>query len=74
MELVMEWIQYISWYLMIGVGNLFVIDWTHMKMIELGMDAEPYTNAERIVIGLLWPLYATVFWIIFFKNLFGKRG
>ena len=68
----MEWISYLSWYLMIGVGNLFVIDWTHNKMITLGMDAEPYTNTERIVIGLLWPLYATIFWIIFFKNLFSK--
>ena len=68
----MEWISYISWYLMIGVENLFVIDWTHNKMIGFGMKAEPYTNSERIVIGLLWPLYATIFWIIFFKNLFSK--
>ena len=68
----MEWLQWTSWYLMIGVGNLFVIDWTHNKMIGLGMKADPYTNPERIVIALLWPLYATVFWVIFFKNLFGK--
>jgi hypothetical protein len=70
----MEWTQYISWYLLIGVSNLAIIDWTHYKMIELGLDAEPYNNVERIVIGLLWPLYATVFWVIFFKNLFTRKN
>jgi len=70
----MNWLQIISIYMLIGLVNTFVIDWWHNLLVKITKDGfEQYTNWERVVLIVLWPVYATIFWFIFFKSFFKKN-
>jgi len=65
--------KFISYYLLIGGLSLMVMDYMVTKVAKL-LDKQPFTNTERIVVLVLWPIYTFVFWYNFFKSLFENRG
>ena len=71
----MDWLQLISLYFLIGVINAFIIDLWHSVLVKIASNEfENYNNWERIVLILLWPIYASVFWYIFWKNFFRRNN
>ena len=64
--------KFITYYLLIGTFSLMIMDYMVTKVAKL-LDKEPFTNYERIIILILWPMYTIVFWYNFFKSFFGNR-
>ena len=60
----------ITYYFLIGTFSLIVMDYMVTKVAKL-LDRDAFTNGERLVVLLLWPIYTIVFWYNFFKSLFG---
>jgi hypothetical protein len=46
-----------------------IIDYMVTKVAKL-FDNPPFTNSERVVVLLLWPIHALTFWYNFFKSIF----
>jgi len=65
--------KFISYYLLIGTLSLIIMDYIVTKVAKL-FDKDPFTNGERLVVLLLWPIYTLVFWYNFFKSLFENRN
>ena len=47
-----------------------VMDYAVTKIAKL-LDKQPFTNMERLVVLVLWPIYTFVFWYNFLKSFFG---
>lgn len=62
----------ITYYFLIGGISLMVMDYMVTKVAKL-LGKEPFTNGERLVVLLLWPIYTIVFWTNFIKALFKDR-
>lgn len=70
----MDWLQILSIYMMIGLVNTFIIDWWHNVLVRITKENfEQYNNWERLVLIMVWPLYGTIFWFIFWKNIFKRK-
>ncbi len=61
--------KFIIYYFFIGVINTMILDYMVTKVAKL-FDKPPFTNLERVVVLLLWPIYALTFWYNFFKSIF----
>ena len=46
-----------------------VMDYSVTKIAKL-LDKQPFTNMERLVVLVLWPIYTFVFWYNFLKAFF----
>ena len=62
-------------YLFWGVVNIFtielILDYVDRKV---GLDRKvEFTNFNRLILILLWPIYTFVFWYNFFKSLFENK-
>jgi hypothetical protein len=64
--------KFIAYYFLIGGLSLMVMDYMVTKVAKL-LDKDPFTNVERLVVLLLWPIYTFVFWYNFIKSFFGNR-
>lgn len=65
-------IQLISLYLLVGIINLAIIDWSNYKSTEMG-NSERLTNWQKFFTFLFYPIFATTFWYHFFKAFFGNN-
>jgi len=67
---ILEWITF---YLVVGGLQLLVMDYATSKVADMIEDPErKFTNMERIIILLLWPIYSWVFWFEFIRTFFGR--
>ena len=64
--------KFITYYFLIGTLSLMIMDYMVTKVAKV-FDKEPFNNAERVIILLLWPIYTFVFWYNFFKSLFENK-
>jgi len=68
---ILDWVSY---YLLVGGLTLFVMDYFVTKIADLKEEPNrKFTNMERIVVLLLWPIYGWVFWFNFIRAVFGRR-
>lgn len=68
---ILDWVSY---YLLVGGVTLLVMDYVVTKIADLKDEPNrKFTNAERIVVLLLWPIYGWVFWFNFMRAFFGGR-
>lgn len=77
MELIREilswgWVQWLSLYFMCGVLQTALIDWIHHSLIKY-TQGENFSNGERTLLILLWPIYGIAFWYNFWKGWFNKE-
>ena len=64
---ILEWITY---YLVVGTLQLLVMDYATTKVADILEDPDrKFTNWERIIILLLWPIYSWVFWFNFIRGI-----
>lgn len=61
--------KFILYYFLIGSVQLIIMDFFINKLAELMDDKERLTNKERLIVLILWPIYAIVFWFNFIKSL-----
>jgi hypothetical protein len=67
-------LNWVSCYLLVGGLTLFVMDYVVTKIADLKDDpSRKFTNMERIIILLLWPIYGWVFWFNFIRAFFGRK-
>jgi hypothetical protein len=67
-------LNWVSCYLLVGGLTLFVMDYVVTKIADLKDDpGRKFTNMERIIILLLWPIYGWVFWFNFIRGFFGRK-
>lgn len=67
---ILEWITF---YLAVGGLQLLVMDYATSKVADIiGDESRKFTNWERIIILLLWPIYSWVFWFEFVRSFFGR--
>ena len=64
--------KFITYYLLIGTLSLMIMDYMVNKVAKI-LGKEPFTNMERIIILILWPMYTIIFWYNFLKSFFGNR-
>ena len=68
---ILDWVSY---YLLVGALNLLVVDYVLTKIADLKGDPHrKFTNLERGLVLILWPIYGWVFWFNFMRGLFGRR-
>lgn len=65
--------NYLTYYLLIGGLQLLVMDYATSKVADMiGDPSRKFNNWERIIILLLWPIYAWVFWFEFLRSFFDR--
>jgi len=67
----MQYLIYLSWYLMIGMVVQFLLDWIHSKVVSI-KGGENFTHLEKFMLTILWPIYLITFIVNFFKG-WGSR-
>ena len=66
--------DYLTYYLLIGVSQLMIMDFTTSRLAKLSGDASRgFSNTERVVVLILWPIYTWVFWFNFIRAFFYKE-
>lgn len=64
--------KFITYYFLIGTLSLMILDYMVTKVAK-ALDKETFTNWERVMVLLLWPIYTFTFWYNFFKSLFENK-
>lgn len=63
----MEYLIYLSNYLLVGILVMFLINGIHNKVIKI-KGGNPFTEVDKVILTLLWPLYFTTFVYNFIKG------
>ena len=68
---ILEWITF---YFVVGGLQLMVMDYATSKVADMIGDPDrKFNNWERIIILLLWPIYAWVFWFEFIRSFSNRK-
>jgi hypothetical protein len=64
----MEYLIYLSWYLMCGMAVMFILNKIHDTLIEF-TKSKPFSELDRVLLILLWPIYLFTFIVNFIKGM-----